>query len=963
MTILETLTAALKDRYAVEREIGAGGMATVYRAEDLKHKRPVAIKVLRPELAASLGSERFLREIELAARLQHPHILPVYDSGAAAGFLYYVMPFVEGESLRDRLSRGGPMPVEAAVQLTREVASALGYAHQHGVIHRDIKPENIMLSGGHAVVADFGIARAVDAASSEGGARLTGTGLAIGTPAYMSPEQATASDDVDARSDIYSLGCVLYEALTGEPAFSGPTVQSILTKNVMGPRPRPSTARQGISPALDQVLARALATEPAGRYATAAEFAEDLGRTHSMEVVARPMRRRQMLLAGIPAAILVLLGVWFGARALLARGPVKVGAETIAVLPFNTTGTAVEFLGEGMVDLLSTNLNAVGGITTIDPRNVLSRWRRDGANSGRDGALKIGQDLRAGSVVLGSVVAAGPSVRLNAELVSVSGTQLAHAQVSGSADSVLALVDSLSLSLLRDIWRSREPVPSLRVSAITTSSVDAIRAYLEGEKSYRQAKWDSAAAEFTRAVELDSTFALANFRLALTSGWQGGWQTRRSTLATEAAIRYADRLPPRERALIGGYRLFTQARVEAVDSMRRYVRQYPNDPDGWFMLADAQYHMNGLLGLSSEELRAPFDSVLARDSTLVPALIHPIELALGSRDSAGYARYMRLFTASADSAESAPYRLAGLAVWGANPDSALLLLASTAPSTGSWLGPLMARFRYPDGGVEVIDSVLAVAVGSMQAGDPGQVLASRIAVQVGFGRLQAARALMDSVRAINQDLALGLTLLPINAGLAPESFAPEAVSRIRQAPLNASPFVALARASLEIGSGHGDRAVQIVDEALRTTFRQPMPPGFAELLKAYRGVGRIIQGDTAAGIREVREGLRQSGHFGAEWNGGLARFHLAAALAATSATRDEGIRMLLHGLSNGSDIMYIPMAQLLAGRALEARGDRAGAAEAYGRFIRLWASADPSLHPRVEEARAGLARVTGEKQD
>ncbi len=225
---LEDLRAALAGRYEIDREIGQGGMATVYLARDVKHNRQVAVKVLRPELAATLGPERFVREIEISAGLTHPHILPLFDSGDADGFLYYVMPYIEGESLRERLDREGTLSVEDGIRLTDQIASALSYAHEHGVIHRDIKPENILLAGDQAIVADFGIARAVQVA---GGEKLTGTGLAIGTPTYMSPEQAMGLEEVDARTDVYSLGCVVYEMVGGQPPFEGTTPQE--------PRPSP----------------------------------------------------------------------------------------------------------------------------------------------------------------------------------------------------------------------------------------------------------------------------------------------------------------------------------------------------------------------------------------------------------------------------------------------------------------------------------------------------------------------------------------------------------------------------------------------------------------------------------------------------------------------------------------------------------------------------------------------------
>ncbi|MFB3112568.1 MAG: serine/threonine-protein kinase, partial [Gemmatimonadales bacterium] len=283
--ILDRLKTALADRYAIEREIGAGGMATVYLAEDLKHHRKVAVKVLRPELAAIIGSLRFLNEIKIAARLTHPHILPVHDSGDADGMLFYSMPYVEGESLRDRLNREMQLGIEEAVRIGGEIADALSYAHRQGVIHRDIKPENVLLQSGHAVIADFGIARAVTAAAGE---RLTETGLSLGTPQYMSPEQATANREVDARSDIYALGCVVYEMLAGEPPHTGPTTQAIIAK-LMTERPvRLRTVRDTVPESVERAVMKALAKVRADRHETAADFQTALKLEHGAEVYDAP---------------------------------------------------------------------------------------------------------------------------------------------------------------------------------------------------------------------------------------------------------------------------------------------------------------------------------------------------------------------------------------------------------------------------------------------------------------------------------------------------------------------------------------------------------------------------------------------------------------------------------------------------------------------------------------------------
>src|SRR5436853_6291730 len=271
----ERLEAALAEHYAIDRQLGAGGMATVYRARDLKHDRHVAVKVLRPELAAVLGIDRFLSEIRVTAHLQHPHILPLFDSGQAGGLIYYVMPYVEGESLRQRLEREQQLPIDEAVSLTANVAEALDYAHRHGVVHRDIKPENVLFQRGQAVVADFGIALAVSAAA---GSRLTETGLSLGTPQYMSPEQATGDRLIDARSDIYSLATVLYEMLAGEPPITGPTVQSVIAKAVTA-RPRPlRQLREAVPPHAEAAVLKALAKLPADRFQTAAQFVDALAR-------------------------------------------------------------------------------------------------------------------------------------------------------------------------------------------------------------------------------------------------------------------------------------------------------------------------------------------------------------------------------------------------------------------------------------------------------------------------------------------------------------------------------------------------------------------------------------------------------------------------------------------------------------------------------------------------------------
>jgi serine/threonine-protein kinase len=348
------LASALSGRYSIDRELGSGGMAVVYLAQDVRHRRPVALKVLRPELSASLGAERFLREIEIAASLQHPGIIPLFDSGAASGLLFYVMPNLEGESLRDRLRREVQLSIADAVAIACETAAALHYAHSLGIVHRDIKPENILLTRGHALVADFGIARAVGRASSD---QLTQTGLSVGTPSYMSPEQASGDRGVDQRSDIYSLGCVLYEMLAGEPPFTGSTAQAIIAKAIADPVPRVGRIRQTVSHPLEQVVGRALAKAPADRFATAAEFAAALRQAAEADQPARP-RRPQRPQAWLAAVVVVLIaGAALIAQFAPGRERDRIGSVDHTQLTFSGTALGVVLSPDGRLLAYRERLN------------------------------------------------------------------------------------------------------------------------------------------------------------------------------------------------------------------------------------------------------------------------------------------------------------------------------------------------------------------------------------------------------------------------------------------------------------------------------------------------------------------------------------------------------------------------------------------------------------------------------
>jgi tRNA A-37 threonylcarbamoyl transferase component Bud32 len=386
--LLDRLSAALAQRYRIERELGQGGMATVYLADDLKHDRKVALKVLKPELAAVIGGERFLNEIKTTANLQHPHILALFDSGEAAGFVYYVMPYVEGESLRDRLDREKQLPVDDALRIAAEVADALEYAHGHGIIHRDIKPENVLLHGGHALVADFGIALAVS--RSDGAARMTETGMSLGTPTYMSPEQAMGEREISARSDVYALGAMLYEMLTGDPPFTGSTAQAIVAKVLTAAPASLVEQRHTVPPHVEAAVLRALEKLPADRFATAAQFAAALAdgsgatvRNAGARGVSSVNSRRALGFPAVAGLVLAALVVGVVATALLRRGRAVDNATTRVMLEF-PANERPEY-GSGVIAPLLALRRDGGGLLYAgtgangQPQLWLRRWDRLGA--------------------------------------------------------------------------------------------------------------------------------------------------------------------------------------------------------------------------------------------------------------------------------------------------------------------------------------------------------------------------------------------------------------------------------------------------------------------------------------------------------------------------------------------------------------------------------------------------------
>ena len=586
----EQLQVHLGSAYRLERELGHGGMATVYLAQDLKHDRLVALKVLRPELAAALGAERFLREIRITANLNHPHILPLLDSGDAAGLLYYAMPYVAGESLRDRLDREKQLPLDDALQITREVADALQYAHSHDVVHRDIKPENILLESGHAVVADFGIARAITAAAGE---RVTETGIAVGTPAYISPEQSVGEQALDGRTDIYSLGCVLYEMLAGEPPHTGPSAQAIFAKRLQAPPPRLSTVRDVPAP-VAAALTRALARAAADRFPTAHGFAVALTSDGAAVRVAPHRPGWRLALFGI-AGVVAIGGALLVLRS--GRAAPTYGRSAIAVLPFqnlSAEGPYTYFAG-GLHEEILTQLSKVAALKVISRTSVM------GYEGTTTPLRRIASELGVGSVVEGSVQVVGGRLRVNVQLIDAATDALLWAErYDRTLNDAFAIQSDVAQQIVVAVGAALSGPERHGLAEAPTANAEAYRLYLQGREyatrpGFLRRNFEAAQHSYERALVLDPGFALAHGALSEVHGHM--YQYRfdpsparavRQREEAEAALRLAPDLPEAHVAMGLSHYWGRGDTRRALDEFRVALKGRPNDARLWVFIGSVQ---------------------------------------------------------------------------------------------------------------------------------------------------------------------------------------------------------------------------------------------------------------------------------------------------------------------------------------------------------------------------------------
>jgi serine/threonine protein kinase/tetratricopeptide (TPR) repeat protein len=632
-SLADSLQRALGDGYRVDRELGGGGMSRVFVARDLTLDRDIVIKVLPGEATTGISADRFRREIQLIAKLQHAHVVPILSAGAADDSLYYTMPFVSGESLRARIVRDGPLPIADVVRLLREILDALAFAHDHGVVHRDIKPENVLVGAGHVVVADFGIAKALRESGT-----MTVAGLALGTPQYMAPEQATADPATDHRADLYAVGVMGYELLTGTPPFSG-SAQQLITAHLTTPPPSITTKRADTPKALADVVMRALAKEPDARPQSAREMIAALESVTTPSGVARDAsssRSRVWWPAFAAAAVLAIAGFFLRSRlasSSTASSAVADGADLIAVMPLSAVSdTSLTRLGQDLVVTLSSNLDGVGSLHTVDAVTLLMRARQAPSPMPLTDARALAKQLGARSVLTGTLINEGDRVRASVTLSRVgSDSAIARASALAAAHDIAAITDSLTWGVLQAVWR-RGTAPSPVLTGRMTKSFDALRAFLDGERYFFRLDAPHALPSYRRAFELDSNFAQAFLRYDYANDWvlnSTGVEVHRRLMALK------DSLPERERLWLET-REAPMTVPERIAAFKELAKRYPDYPPVLMGVADPILHSGPIYGIPLMDARPWLDRI----TQLVPD--HP--------DTKFHLGFMLMATGDADDA-------------------------------------------------------------------------------------------------------------------------------------------------------------------------------------------------------------------------------------------------------------------------------------------------------------------------
>jgi serine/threonine-protein kinase len=966
----QRLQDALGSAYRVEKELGGGGMSRVFVAEETRLARRVVVKVLPPDLALEMQVDRFNREIQLSASLQHPHIVPLLAAGGHQDLLYYTMPFVEGESLRARLSREGELPVRDAVRILKDVADALAYAHARNVVHRDIKPDNVLLSGNHAVVADFGVAKAVSQAKTESG--LTSVGVALGTPAYMAPEQAAGDPNIDHRADIYAFGAMAYEMLTGRPVFTGMAPHQMLAAHVTEPVVPITDKRPALSPPLAELVMACLEKNPADRPQNAIEILQALENlatpsgsvavTSPITTVRHVMRRpRNRALAVGAVALLLLLGGWLATR---PRSAPALDPNRVAVAPFDVIGPELQLWREGLVDVLSRSLDGAGPLRTVSPTLVVRRW----AGRADPGAAQaLGHATGARVVVFGGLIEAGSdSVRLTATVLDVQGpTVLGEIELRERTDRMDRLADSLAVRVLRELGRTRA-ISVVRSASLGSRSVPALKAFLQGEQFLRRSEWDSSLAYHQRAIALDSGFTLAWSHAGMAAGWQhsAGDSLSRTYKVRAGAMNHG--LAPRESLIVqaeslaavvyegpaqlaGKWWTYGRRLVATLDDA---VRRYPNDPELWYMLGDARFHAGSLARVPRRSSLDAFDRAIALDSAFTPSYVHAIPLALDFEGDAAGRRYAEAFLhagAMGSYAQSTDLVLRLI-----DPATRGKAIAYVADSADGRLFQTVwgAVGRWTDSAETTVQLVRRRNDAEKKAGKPSPFSAFILPVALGErGHVKEAATLTTVPSLLSQFALVGAVSADSATRLARAWLV-----RPGDGVMYSAPLLAAARDTAGLAN-----AIRIAD-SLRARMPPNVPPIAHEfmsyLMAAQRAFLALARGDSAQALR-LLEARPDSACFGACVIDELVYIQLLAARGRTTDAA-ERLERPLGGFVPG--LMPVEVLRALErGRVNEKLGNRERAIEGYSLVVNAWRNADPELRPYVEEARAALARLSAEK--
>ena len=954
--ISERLSKVLADRYRVERELGAGGMATVYLAQDLKHDRKVAIKVLRTELAQVLGADRFIQEIKTIAHLQHPNILPLFDSGVIPGrpdgqsagrqesaeVPYYVMPYIEGESLHARIAREGKLSNADATRIFREVADALSYAHRHGVVHRDIKPDNILLSENHAIVADFGVAKAVSASVTSGGG-LTTVGMVIGTPAYMAPEQAAGDPTLDHRADIYALGALGYEMLTGQEMFPGRTPQAVIAAHITE-SPVPLARRApGCPPALAALITRCLEKDPARRPQNASEILAAL----DSAIPTGPGRPR-WLLWGVAAAaiVLVIAGLFaagvIGGRSLLAQGVLE--ARDPILVADVTNRTRDSLLGLTVTEALRVDLTQSRAVALVSPGDIQKALARMGRATDLplDPTLarEVAQRQGYKAYVTGEIGTAGTGFVISAQLVSTANGEVLAAVRETARDStgIIEAIGQVSRQLRRKIGESLRNVSSDRpLEQVTTPSLDALRKYsLATQLTNTVGDFDRADALLEEAVAIDTGFAMAWRKLGVNLGNAGG-QRSRARQAIEKAYAHRDRLTELERYMtMGTY--FTRVQQDPERALAAYQSALDIDP----RYMGAINNMGLIYGQLKDQAHAEeaYRRAIGIDSNSAIALFNLYEVLVqeGKLDQADST--VSIATRRFPAHDNTPYARWSLAYNRGDEATMRRVVQSFRDSAGA------------DRGNHAFASVMLAELGLLHGKLREGEGFIRDAIQDGQSRGSKRRVLQNSLWLGGIDVwyrgdRVG-GLRKMDAALA-------------RFPL--SQMDTLDRPYLDLAYGYAmagrpDRARAYLAEF------EKIDPSLRANDEGYRisvhGMVTLSEGHADAAIHEMQAGMALDPclYCGLP---DLGRAFTAAGQPDSAIAAYERYLSLHSPDKIDFDNYELPVMYRQLGELYEKKGDRTRALDYYGRFVELWRDADPDLQPQVAEIRQRMAGLASEE--